>query len=323
MYRYQPPLMGVGKATDIGKKRKENQDAMAYLELDKSFLAGARVLIVADGMGGALGGQLAAETAVATIEEYFKGEDISPEPDIAIREAIEKAASEVYKKASSDPELAGMGTTCLVAIVHNGYLFAGHVGDSRLYLWRNGKLYRLTRDHSRVQFLVEAGILNEEEAINHPHQNFLARVLGSQEKPNIELLAPPRKLKEGDRILLCSDGLYNEVPEGEIEKLLGEVTTSNAQEIAEKLVSLANENGGNDNITVQILAYGEIQPRRVRESFFPFRSSLASLSFLALVILAFFLLGFFIGRSYSGTDRDEIRSQNNEYKLPSTLPSDD
>ncbi len=316
MYRYQPPPMGVGKATDVGKKRKENQDSMAYLELDKLFFSGAKLLVVADGMGGALGGKVASETAVKAIEEFFKKDDIPGEPDLAILQAIEYAAEAVDKKALSEPDLKRMGTTCLVAMVHNGYLFAGHVGDSRLYLWRNGKIHRMTRDHSRVQFLIEAGIIDEKDAENHPHQSILARVLGSQEKPIVEILAPPRKLQEGDRILLCSDGLYNEVPEEKIAAVLAETTTKNTQQMAEKLVEMANEHGGNDNITVQILAYGEARPLSEGETWFSFQNPIAAFAFLFLLALLFFGAGYFVGRYHHPPEEESKLEQPVE-----TVPS--
>lgn len=294
MHKYVPPPIAVGQSTDVGRRRHENQDSMGYTQLDRFAYKGAHLVICCDGMGGASGGQQASSTAVEHILEYFKDGHPSPEPDIAIREAVEKAAEAVHEKAQADPRLEGMGTTCVVVVMHNGYLFAGHIGDSRLYLWRNGEMIRLSRDHSRVQFMVEAGIITEEEAKKHPHQNFLARVLGSNQQPRVELLAPPRKMQLGDRLLLCSDGLYNEVE----EDVMAEVISQNEPQAAtEKLVKLANENGGNDNITVQIVSYGDIQPQVTEEAWFQFaRPSHGAMFYVACCVL-FFLLGFFSGRT--------------------------
>lgn len=294
MFKYTPPPLLIGQATDVGRRRHENQDSMGHAVLDRFAYKGAQLLICADGMGGASGGQTASSTAVAKILEYFQQGHPSPEPDIAIREAVELAAETVQQKTDEDPRLEGMGTTCVIVLVHNGYLFAGHIGDSRLYLWRKGQLQRLTRDHSRVQFMVEAGILSEEDAKRHPHQNFLARVLGSNQPPRVELLAPPRKLELGDRLLLCSDGLYNEVQEDTITKTLAEL---DPQDAANKLVELANANGGNDNITVQIFGYGAVQPVVVEESWF--RVQHASHGFLLYLFgaILFFAVGFLTGKT--------------------------
>ncbi len=293
MHKYVPPPIKVGQSTDVGRRRHENQDSMGYAQLDRFAYKGAHLLITADGMGGASGGQQASSTAVEKILEYFQQGHPSPEPDIAIREAVELAAEAVQAKAVEDPRLEGMGTTCVVVIIHNGYLFAGHIGDSRLYMWRQGKLLRLSRDHSRVQFMVEAGIISEEDAKRHPHQNFLARVLGSNQQPRVEILAPPRKLELGDRLLLCSDGLYNEVDDEEIFEILG---TYEPQKASDTLVEMANENGGNDNITVQILSYGDLQPPQVAESWFQFPNATAGFAFSLFCFVLVFLGGFFVGR---------------------------
>ncbi len=294
MHKYVPPPIAVGQSTDVGRRRHENQDSMGYAQLDRFAYKGAHLVICCDGMGGASGGQQASSTAVNNILEYFQEGHPSPEPDLAIREAVEKAADSVQQKAQADPRLEGMGTTCVVVILHNGYLFAGHIGDSRLYLWRNGKMIRLSRDHSRVQFMVEAGIITEEEAKKHPHQNFLARVLGSNQQPRVELLAPPRKMQLGDRLLLCSDGLYNEVEEDTMAEVIAQLEP---QAATEKLVELANQNGGNDNITVQIVSYGDIQPKVLEEAWFQFERPSQGVLFYVACCVLFFLLGFFSGRT--------------------------
>ncbi|MEM1008813.1 MAG: protein phosphatase 2C domain-containing protein, partial [Myxococcota bacterium] len=180
------------------------------------------------------------------------------EPDVALRESIEQAASAILAKAEEDPSLSGMGTTCVLAMVQNGYLFGAHIGDSRMYLLRDGILHRMTRDHTAVQRLVEAGILTKEEAATHPKGNVLSRVLGSEFSLYVEVLAPPWELEEGDRILLCSDGLYGEVSDDEIQSILEQQKP--VQEIVEDMIQAANDNGGRDNVTVQIMIYGKAPP---------------------------------------------------------------
>ncbi|MCB9641279.1 MAG: Stp1/IreP family PP2C-type Ser/Thr phosphatase [Myxococcales bacterium] len=311
MRKVQTPPIDIFEMSDVGRRRYENQDSVARLQLTKIPYQGGHLLVVADGMGGASGGQVASRIAVQEIVSYFQ-EEPNMEPDVALREGIEQAAEAILKKAGEDPSLTGMGTTCVMCMVQNGYLFAAHVGDSRMYMWRKGVLHRMTRDHSAVQRLVEAGILSEEEAKNHPRQNVLSRVLGSEFPLYVEVMAPPWKLLEGDRILLCSDGLHGEVEDEDILSIMGGAKT--AQEAVETLVKTANDNGGNDNITAQILFYGSppeviegtpVDPPAQQQSAAaaPNQEAWQSLGdrpeayfFYALLILLPFFLGYMAGR---------------------------
>lgn len=286
-----PPIK-ISQCTDIGRRRHENQDSMGYLQLEQIPYQGAHLLVVADGMGGASGGQVASTIAVREILSYFQ-DDPNMEPDVALREAVEGAAQKILEHARKEPSLSGMGTTCVVLLALNGYLFAAHVGDSRIYLFRDGQLSRLTRDHSAVQRLVEAGILTEEEAKNHPRQNVLSRVLGSEHPLYVEIMAPPLRLQSGDRIMQGSDGLHGEVSDEDLADILA---TEPIEKVTEILVKTANDNGGNDNITVQVLAYGDPPVQEHVEIWHDFFTPIGGYFASAAMLVLLFFLGYIAGR---------------------------
>ncbi len=241
--------------TDTGKVRSINQDSFHLLE-DK------QVYIVADGMGGHAAGDQASRIAVKTITEIlsnydFSQDDVEDETENGmsveelIRYALQEANEQILLASLSNQHLQGMGTTAIVAVANKGSLFVGHIGDSRTYLTREKQISQITEDHSVVQQLVKAGAISEEEAQVHPYKNVITRCLGMQanvEPDTVELVLQP-----GDKVLMCSDGLSNMVSDKEMEEMLNE----NTPEVAcQKLVDLANENGGTDNITV-VLLYNE------------------------------------------------------------------
>jgi protein phosphatase len=296
------PIITLGSRTDVGRRRANNQDFMGSLYMEELPYNNAHLVVVADGMGGARGGEIASRIAVETIIAYFEDQP-NLEPDLALREATEKASNAILAEVDINEGLRGMGTTCVSILVQNSWLFAAHVGDSRLYMLREGTLHRLSRDHSNVQRLVEAGILDEEKAATHPRRNVLSRVLGSEYALNVEVLAPPWKLRGGDRVLLCSDGLHGELSDLEIAQVLQEYP---AQEAAVRLVDLANEAGGNDNTTVSLLYFdteeslenpGQLTSAdiAVEEEFHLFPNAMSGFIFYALVFVLFFLLGYLTG----------------------------
>lgn len=238
--------------TDIGKVRSINQDSFHLLE-DK------QVYIVADGMGGHAAGDQASRIAVKTIAEIlsnydFSQDDVEDETESGmsveelIRYALQEANEQILLASLSNQHLQGMGTTAIVAVENKGSLFVGHIGDSRTYLTREKQISQITEDHSVVQQLVKAGAISEEEAQVHPYKNVITRCLGMQanvEPDTLELVLQP-----GDKVLMCSDGLSNMVSDKQMEEMLNENTP---EEACQKLVDLANENGGTDNITVVLL----------------------------------------------------------------------
>lgn len=238
--------------TDIGKVRSINQDSFHVMG-DKN------IYIVADGMGGHAAGDQASRIAVKTITEIlstydFTGSEDSPEEDFGmsieelIRYALQEANEQILLASLSNQHLQGMGTTAIVAVEHRGSLFVGHVGDSRTYLVRNQQLSQITEDHSVVQQLVKAGAISEEEAQVHPYKNVITRCLGMQ--ANVEPDTLELVLQAGDKILMCSDGLSNMVSDQQMEEMLN---THEPEEACRKLIDMANENGGTDNITVVLL----------------------------------------------------------------------
>ncbi|HSL11587.1 MAG TPA: Stp1/IreP family PP2C-type Ser/Thr phosphatase, partial [Actinomycetota bacterium] len=220
---------------DIGRVRKGTED---------SFLVEPPLYAVADGMGGHRGGDVASQLALETVERMFR------EGHGTLEEQIREANRAVFARSAEDRSVAGMGTTLTAALVREGQVHLAHVGDSRAYLLRAGALRQLTRDHTLVDRMLRAGEISEAEAEVHPHRNVLTRVVGTE--PDVSVDERDVGLLEGDRLLLCSDGLTNMVTEDQIQAIL-EATPTNPQEAADRLVRAANRAGGVDNITVLVL----------------------------------------------------------------------
>lgn len=237
--------------TDIGQVRSTNQDS--FLIDDKTHL-----YIVADGMGGHAGGEIASRLCIEKIAEYIAGhEEVfsleknkdfpTSEALITVSDAVNHASSKIYEASLEDPSLRGMGTTAtMVKIVGNQAIYA-HVGDSRLYLLRAGFLYQITFDHSLVSEQVRAGIISAEEAENHHLKNVITRSVGYQEEEDVDTGA--LTLEQADRLLLCSDGLYGKVNDCEVSK----AAASLGLDAVSALVDLANDRGGEDNITALVV----------------------------------------------------------------------
>ena len=224
--------LGISKT---GLVRQRNEDR---------FYAQGPLLIVADGMGGYTGGEYASTMVVDTIVEVVnEATEISTE---VLKNAILKANRMVYEKSQSYKELEGMGTTAVVAYVQEDTLYWAHVGDSRLYLYGQEGLHRMTKDHSMVQQLVEAGTITEDEVIHHPKRNMLTRAIGVYE--TVEVDTGVVEVHQNDRILLCSDGLSGYIEESKIEQVLSE--ENNESRALEDLVHLVYDAGARDNVTI-------------------------------------------------------------------------
>lgn len=238
----------IGRRTDVGRIRSANEDSMGDIPINDGH-----VLIVADGMGGYRGGAIASHLVIEAIEEYFRDAQVE-HPQKSLRQAIYLANERIYLRGQQDEDLSRMGSTCVLAMVEHGQLFVAHVGDSRIYLLREGgKLERLTRDHTVVQHFVDVGLLSEEEAEGHPDSHILSRALGPRAHVEPEVCEAPVALREGDRVLLCSDGLTKMMSEAHIQAFLAGKKPS--QDIADALVEDANERGGEDNVTVVVFEY--------------------------------------------------------------------
>ena len=211
------------------------------------------MLAVADGIGGHRAGDIASQNAISCIEqEICAALEQDQAPLMALEAAMRKANRIVYELGTSEPELAGMGTTLTAALVSPGQLFVAHVGDTRLYLYRQGILRQLTDDHSLVGELLRKGQLSEEEARCHPQRNLLHRALGVEPTVEVDLLT--RALQPEDLILISSDGLFSLLNRATIASYLSAET--DLQSMAEKLVQTANSLGGYDNITVVMARWG-------------------------------------------------------------------
>jgi len=240
--------MKVFAKSDIGRAREMNQDA--YYASQPSDTVG--LYIVADGMGGYNGGEIASEIAVTATKNFIENnfaetEHTKEKLQELVKNAIEYANMLVYEKSKEVPELQGMGTTIEVALVHNNRVYIGHVGDSRIYRIRKEFIRKLTTDHSYVQKLVRDGTISKEEAVHHPKKNMLTKALGctSFVEPDVTV----KGFLKDDILVLTSDGLTNMVKDQEIY----EIIKFNIDIATDKLIDKANENGGLDNITVIIV----------------------------------------------------------------------
>lgn len=241
--------------SDLGRIRDINEDSVAIVpppDAERESRLG-RLYVLADGMGGALAGEIASSHAVYTIaENYYQ---TAGTPNEALVRSIEAANTAVYQRAQNEQRM-GMGTTVVAAAVAHDKLYVAHVGDSRLYLLRAGRIAALTRDHSLVAEQVAAGILTPEEAGRHPHRNVISRAVGTFPHIEVELSNNTGlALEEGDMVLICSDGLTEYVkPNRLIEILTGRLPN----EAAPLLIDAANQGGGADNISVILIRVGEL-----------------------------------------------------------------
>lgn len=239
--------MKIAAITDIGSCRQENQDNYCAQQLPGGTAWG----IVCDGMGGVNGGRIAAHIATDTMQQYFARQMRSLQPSgekSFIMRGFDITNRAVYEKATSDPEMMGMGTTGVCAYAGGGLAHVVHAGDSRAYLFHEGEMRQITRDHSMVQQLVDSGKITREQAAQHPKKNLITRALGVS--ANIVPEYNRCEIEVGDILLLCSDGLTNMISDEEIALVLREVPFFEAPSI---LVDRALQAGGQDNITVLLM----------------------------------------------------------------------
>lgn len=270
-----------GVATDIGQVREANED---------SYLLQPPLYAVADGMGGHRGGEVASQLALETVETLFH------EGRGTLAEQVQQANRAVFARSAEDRDVMGMGTTLTAALIGAEGVHLAHVGDSRAYLLRAGALRRLTEDHTLVNRMVKAGEITPAEADVHPHRNVLLRALGTE--PDVSVDEQDVGLLEGDRLLLCSDGLTGMVTEDQIQAILE--AEPQPQEAAERLVRAANRAGGLDNITVVVLdvreGEGEVAPPEAIGTPDPVEGPTArrpwrwALAVVAVVVVAFAVL---------------------------------
>ena len=227
-------LQSTGR-TDIGQLRENNEDVIVTSD---------RLALVADGMGGHPGGEIAAEVVAGVVPAAFTGRSIDE-----LEAAVRAANWSIRERATTQPGMEGMGTTvCAVGLLSSGHLAIVNVGDSRAYLFRQGSLSHLTRDHSLTAELIERGELQEREAAQHPYYGILTRALGVGS--DVEIDRTSLAVERGDRIVVCSDGLFNELTDEEIEAALA--GNADVTEIVDTLIDGAIAKGGRDNVSVVI-----------------------------------------------------------------------
>lgn len=232
--------------TNIGKMRKLNQDYVYSTEQPIGNLP--NLFLVADGMGGHNAGDYASKLAVSTIIEQAADAD-ETDPARVLDLAISVANAVVWRSAEGSPELAGMGTTVVAAVVDGDHLYVANVGDSRLYVANDTEMKQITRDHSWVEEMVKRGGLDREEARNHPDKNIITRAVGVESGVRIDFF--DYTLKDGEKILMCTDGLTNMLSDEQIRDILAQ--DAGVAERAEELIRKANDNGGKDNISVILI----------------------------------------------------------------------
>jgi serine/threonine protein phosphatase PrpC len=246
-------LVSAAALTDVGMIRAGNEDAFLIADLTSgvvgagSHTVGERgsLLVVSDGMGGAAAGEIASEMAVATVMDSL----VKQPPDTEVAERLCQAAKEanqrIWQRALEDAELSGMGATLTAVLIDGTSAYVAQVGDSRAYLIRGNQIGQLTQDQSLVQLLVESGTIKPEQASMVP-QNVIMQALGTQ--PSLRVTLTAVELCRNDRLLVCSDGLSNKVEAGEIQQVVGQ--SQDLEAACRQLVAMANQRGGEDNITV-------------------------------------------------------------------------
>ena len=261
--------LNIGNFSDVGKTRDINEDYFG--SFSGSF---GSLLLVCDGMGGHKGGEIASRLAVETISNYFEKLNDSYNISEVINKSLEAANTSIILKAKENSDLTDMGSTVVLVLIKDELVHYTSLGDSRIYKIRNGAIHQITKDNSLVQQMVNSNIITEDEAKVHPKKNVITKALGTNDELEQEYYEP-FKLLENDKLILCSDGLTAHVDEEEIFQLS---ENNPPQQAAQILVELANERGGTDNITVQIVAVA-VKENSVKQS-----NSNKYLSYLILLI---------------------------------------
>jgi protein phosphatase len=242
-----------GVTTHVGQVRDGNED---------NFVSIDGLYFVADGMGGHSAGEVASEIAVRILQEVYTDPKVRVSSPGLLADAISTANTAIFMEAMHDSSKTGMGTTLTGLAVTNGpdnQIVVANVGDSRTYLWRHGELRQITKDHSHVQTLVDRGAISRAEARVHFQRNIVLRAMGIESWVDIDTF--PMTVEDGDRFIMCSDGLVDEADDDEIE---AEIRLSvSVQDLADRLVDLANRNGGRDNITVVVVDFAVVENEEV------------------------------------------------------------
>ena len=252
--------------TNIGCCRDTNEDAGQIIRpADSRVLAEKGMLmIVADGMGGCEGGEIASQLAIQIVGQSYYAND--SEASAALVSAFTKSNDAIHRLSLERPDLKGMGTTCTALALRDDLAWVAYVGDTRLYLIRNGGIYRMVEDHSAVMELVKQGVVSLHDARHHADRNVILRALGTHEQISVATWNAPLPVRIGDQFVLCSDGLYDLVEDEEIRDT---ACTRTPDVACSALIAMARERGGSDNITVGVVHVSPLQttrPQVVRET---------------------------------------------------------
>ncbi|MEG0291352.1 MAG: Stp1/IreP family PP2C-type Ser/Thr phosphatase [Anaerovoracaceae bacterium] len=236
-------MIQIGFKSDRGKRRNNNEDACFVMPKENVYM-------VADGVGGNNAGECASNMAVSKIAECIRENSLTGIEDqneiaICLKRYIEIANKEIIDFALHNKENRGMATTLVMCYIKGDTLYIANIGDSRAYIYRQGELFQITEDHSYVNSLIKMGAITHEEAKDHEKGHMITKALGAAKEADADYYQT--KIVDGDVVLLCTDGLYGELSEGEIEKLISQ--EGDMSKLAEKLIAYANEAGGRDNIT--------------------------------------------------------------------------
>ncbi len=245
--------------TDRGMQRVSNQDSLLFMSNDNLYM-------VADGVGGHNSGELASKLAVEYVRAYADANPVEQAAnDVSLKEyflrCFEIANSLIFNQAALSEESIGMATTAVLAYIRSDMLYVVNIGDSRAYLIRDERIHQITEDHTFVNELLKKGTITREEALNHPDGNMITRALGSEEQIRPDFYQV--HIKSRDRILLCTDGLYNEIGSEELCHMATE--TEDLEVLADKLIKLANARGGADNITAICIGIEELEKEKSYE----------------------------------------------------------
>jgi protein phosphatase len=240
----------VAAASDRGQKRSLNEDRLAVWDPGDAEKRGRRgvLLVVSDGMGGSRAGEVASQMTVDTVVRFYAGAS-GADPGEELRAAVVQANHDVRRQGASHAHLNGMGATCTAMVVRGADAWFAHVGDSRAYLVRNGRIRQLTDDHSLVAQLVAQRQITPEQALVDPRRNVVTRSIGISDTVDVDARKLEEELRAGDTLILTSDGLHGEITNDELARAASD---SDPERAVEQLIALANERGGSDNITAVV-----------------------------------------------------------------------
>ena len=289
-------------ASSVGKVRKLNEDSFSF---DSSRGDKGSIFLVCDGMGGHKAGEIASQYASIKVVEYFYR---SPQKDIPskLNESIRKVNKEIYNLSQKDSSKRGMGTTLVAVVLFENILYFANVGDSRAYLLRNESIRKLTKDHSWLEEKISEGILSPSEARNNPNKNIITKCVGYDYdvEPNFGSIV----LKEGDRLVLCSDGLWDELNDFKIKEIA--LLSRDLKKSVESLIGAAERNGGKDNITVLGVDYGKVKINIINKN-----KNLIFLSVISIIAILFLVLSIVTFYFYNKAMKENNNYQKNNIEL--------